>query len=408
MIRRHLIAAAMLVALPLLTYYLWICLTFHAGGLVVPRSGGDLIRLLGYVPAPTATSLLLYGSWLLLQVGLHVAAPGPGRDGAALDDGSRLRYRLNGWFSFWATWLVLLLAVWSGVLPPDIAYEQFGPLLTTANIVAFAFAAYLYFRGRSASEPTASGGLYGYVTGVSLNPRVRHFDLKFFCESRPGLMLWVVINASLAAKQYELHGTVTTPMLLVNAFQFFYVADYFFHEEAILTTWDIRHERFGWMLCWGCLVWVPFTFSIQAYYLVTHAHDLSAAATAGIVALNLVGYAVFRSANLQKHRFRRDPSRPVWGRPPEYIRTGSGALLLTSGWWGLARHLNYFGDLLMGLAWCLPAGFAHPLPYFYIVYFLILLIHRERRDHAMCRQKYGRDWEAYCRKVRWRIVPGLY
>jgi protein-S-isoprenylcysteine O-methyltransferase Ste14 len=197
-------------------------------------------------------------------------------------------------------------------------------------------------------------------------------------------------------------------MLLVNAFQFFYVADYFFHEEAILTTWDIRHERFGWMLCWGCLVWVPFTFSIQAYYLVTHAHDLPAAATAGIVALNLVGYAVFRSANLQKHRFRRDPSRPVWGRPPEYIRTGSGALLLTSGWWGLARHFNYFGDLLMGLAWCLPAGFAHPLPYFYIVYFLILLIHRERRDHAMCRQKYGRDWEAYCRKVRWRIVPGLY
>ena len=197
-------------------------------------------------------------------------------------------------------------------------------------------------------------------------------------------------------------------MILVNAFQFLYVADYFFHEEAIVTTWDIKHERFGWMLCWGDLVWVPFTYTVQAYYLVTHPDELSFFATTGIVVLNMVGYMIFRGANIQKHRFRRDPSRPVWGRPPVYIRTGSGELLLTSGWWGIARHLNYFGDLLMGVAWCLPTGFSHPLTYFYIVYFLILLLHRERRDHRMCLAKYGPDWDAYCRKVRWRIVPGLY
>jgi protein-S-isoprenylcysteine O-methyltransferase Ste14 len=307
------------------------------------------------------------------------------------------------------TWLVVVAACVAG-LPPGIAYDQFGPLLTTANIVAFALAAYVCFRPDrdTRSEGSKSSVPARYVMGVSLNPRVRGFDLKFFCESRPSLMLWVVINASLAAKQYQLHGRVTTPMLLVNAFQLLYVADYFFHEEAVLTTWDIKHERFGWMLCWGCLVWVPFTFSIQAYYLVTHTHELSAAAAAGITALNMTGYVLFRSANLQKHRFRRDPSRAVWGRRPEYIRTASGALLLTSGWWGIARHLNYLGDLLMGLAWCLTAGFEHPLPYFYVVYFVVLLVHRERRDHAVCLQKYGPDWEAYCRKVRWRIVPGLY
>jgi delta14-sterol reductase len=162
------------------------------------------------------------------------------------------------------------------------------------------------------------------------------------------------------------------------------------------------------MLSWGALVWVPFTYTLQAYYLVTHAHDLPAAATIGIISLNVAGYVIFRSVNLQKHRFRNDPTRTVWGRPPEYIRTANGPLLLTSGWWGIARHANYLGDLMMGLAWCLPTGFEHPLPYFYIVYFLILLVHRERRDHAMCAKKYGHDWEAYCHKVRWRIVPGVY
>ena len=39
---------------------------------------------------------------------------------------------------------------------------------------------------------------------------------------------------------------------------------------------------------------------------------------------------------------------------------------------------------------------------------IILLVHRERRDHELCQAKYGVDWDAYCRKVRWRIVPGLY
>src|SRR5206468_1240467 len=152
------------------------------------------------------------------------------------------------------------------------------------------------------------------------------------------------------------HGTVTTAMLLVNAFQFLYIADYFWHEEAILTTWDIKHEKFGWMLAWGDLVWVPFTYTIQAYYLVDHTHALSPAAAAGIVALNMAGYAIFRASNIQKHRFRRDPTRPVWGRPPEYIRTAVGSLLLTSGWWGIARHLNYLGDLAIALAWGGMAG----------------------------------------------------
>ena len=403
-LRQRALAVAMLVGLPALTWYLWTCLTFFDGALVVPAAGA-----LSNIPAPTTTAVAIYLGWWVLQLVLHLGLPARLRDGTRLSDGPPLAYRLNGWTSFWITGLAVIAAVWLGIVPAGIAYDQFGPLLGTANIVAFALAAYVFVSGRSSADRDAAADpLREYVMGRSLNPRIGQLDLKFFCESRPSLLLWVVINASLAARQYELHGTVTTPMLLVNAFQLLYVADFFFHEEALLTTWDIKHERFGWMLCWGCLVWVPFTFSIQAYYLVTHVHDLSPLATAAIVALNMTGYAIFRSVNLQKHRFRRDPSRPVWGRPPDYIRTASGALLLTSGWWGVARHFNYFGDLLMGLAWCLPTGFAHPLPYFYFVYFVILLVHRERRDHAMCLQKYGDRWEAYCRKVPWRIVPGLY
>jgi protein-S-isoprenylcysteine O-methyltransferase Ste14 len=400
-------AVAMLVGLPLLVYYVWICLSDYAGALVIPTSVAEWARLLGRVPAPTPRAVAIVLGWLLIQGLLHVLLPGKRRDGMPLADGARLPYKMNGWLTWWLTWAGLAALVGLGGIPATILADQLGPLLTAANLVAFALSAGLCLYGRAPYGGPAAA-LRCYVIGTDLNPRIGLLDLKFFFEGRPGLIGWIAINLSLAAKQRELHGLVTTPMILVNAFALLYVADYFWNEEAILTTWDIRHERFGWMLCWGNLVWVPFIFTIQAQYLVGHPRDLPRWGTVCLVVLDLVGYAVFRGANLQKHRFRLNPDALVWGRKPEYIATADGSRLLVSGWWGRARHLNYLGDLLMALAWCLPCGFAHPLPYFYLGYSVILLVHRERRDCARCAAKYGQAWDAYCRRVPWRIVPGLY
>ena len=79
-----------------------------------------------------------------------------------------------------------------------------------------------------------------------------------------------------------------------------------------------------------------------------------------------------------------------------------------SGFWGWSRHFNYVGDILMALSWSLPCLFDSILPYFYPIYFAILLIHRERRDNKFCSKKYGTDWDRYCERVRWRIIPGIY
>jgi protein-S-isoprenylcysteine O-methyltransferase Ste14 len=197
-------------------------------------------------------------------------------------------------------------------------------------------------------------------------------------------------------------------MVLVCALQILYVADYFWFEDAILTTWDIKHEHFGFMLAWGCLVWVPFTYCLQPLYLVFHPAPLPVWAAGAVAALGLTGFWIFRTANLQKHRFRSDPTRKIWGEKPEVIETADGGRLLVSGWWGLARHANYLGDWLMGLSWSLCCGFGRLLPYFYPAYFAVLLVHREWRDARHCRARYGADWEAYTRRVRWRIVPGVY
>lgn len=48
---------------------------------------------------------------------------------------------------------------------------------------------------------------------------------------------------------------------------------------------DIIHDGFGFMLAFGDLVWVPFVYSLQAFYLVLHPNDLSWPLAALIVAL---------------------------------------------------------------------------------------------------------------------------
>jgi len=396
----------LLLTLPPLVYYLWFCLAFNHGQLALPSA-----EMLWRFPAPTVTSVGVVGGWLIFQALLQVYAPGKRIEGPSLPDGSRLKYKMNGWFSWWFTWTILATGAAFHVYSPASLVDQFGPLLTTVNIFCYLFCFYLYWHGKRfgmKQERITNSAIYDFWLGTALNPRLGDFDFKFFFEARPGLIAWVVLDFAFAAKQHQLHGFVSVPMILVCAFHFWYVADYFLHEEAILTTWDIKHENFGWMLCWGDLVWVPFTYTIQAYYLVEHTHDLPWWGAIGIVLLNVVGYMIFRGANIQKHRFRTDPERPVWGKRAEFIKTARGSLLLTSGWWGIARHMNYFGDLLMALAWCLPCLFGSPLPYFHVFYFTLLLVHRERRDCGMCAVRYGKDWEAYCAKVRYRIIPGVY
>jgi protein-S-isoprenylcysteine O-methyltransferase Ste14 len=396
----------LLVTLPPLVYYLYVCLQFFDGRLAIPSG-----EWLHYIPAPTLTSAAIVGGWFLFQGLLQIYAPGAWIEGTPLHDGTRLQYKMNGWFTWWLTWACIVAGVALKLFRPSILADQFGPLMTTMNIFTYVFCVYLYIHGRRTGtdhERVTGNVIYDFWLGTALNPRVGRFDFKLFCEARPGLIGWVAINLSFAAKQYEVYGTLTTPMILVCLFHFWYIADYYFHEEAILTTWDIKHENFGFMLCWGDLVWVPFTYTIQAFYLVHHGHHLPLWAVVGIVLLNILGYVIFRGTNIQKHHFRKDPSRPVWGKPAQYIKTQKGSLLLVSGWWGLARHMNYFGDLLMASAWCLVTGFHTPVTYFYITYFTILLVHRERRDHDMCAFRYGSDWDAYCKKVPHRIIPGVY
>ncbi|KAL7462646.1 hypothetical protein ACHAXS_003023 [Conticribra weissflogii] len=209
------------------------------------------------------------------------------------------------------------------------------------------------------------------------------------------------------SKQYERLGYVSGSMIFINVFQGLYVWDALYQERAILTTMDITTDGFGFMLCFGDLAWVPFTYSIQARYLVDHDPHLHWTVLLAIVGVNMIGYLIFRGANGQKDAFRRNPDAPEVSHL-SFLETKRGTKLLTSGWWGMARKINYTGDWIMGLSWCMVCGFNSIVPYYYAIYFAILLVHRSIRDDHMCQEKYGDDWKKYKSIVQYRFIPGLF
>ncbi|PNY08083.1 delta (14)-sterol reductase-like protein [Trifolium pratense] len=359
------------------------------------------------IPSWNSVSLLAGFFTYLAIVGSIL--PGKLVPGVLLSDSTRLHYHCNGLLSLFLLVGLLWISAKMEFVSLTAIADRGLELLSTTFIFSFLVALVLYFSGckskskGSSLKPHITGNLiHDWWFGIQLNPQFMSIDLKFFFV-RAGMMGWLLINLSVLAKSIQ-DGTLSKSMILFQLFCALYILDYFVHEEYMTSTWDIIAERLGFMLVFGDLVWIPFTFSIQGWWLLKNKVELTTAAVVANCFVFLIGYMVFRGANKQKHDFKKNPKAPIWGKPPKVI----GGKLLASGYWGVARHCNYLGDLLLALSFSLPCGISSPVPYFYPIYLLILLIWRERRDEARCAEKYRDIWLEYRKLVPWRILPYVY
>lgn len=299
-----------------------------------------------------------YCAWYFGLAALQFVLPGKTQQGVVLKDKSRLLYKLNvletsllvlSYLSFMTFKEGLTWSFWSWM------WNNYIQLLTATLVFAFLLACYVYsasfFTGELLADHGNTGNpLYDWFIGRPLNPRIGMLDLKEFSELRPGMILWPILNFTFLAHQYSSSGRITDSMILVNVFQFWYVIDSFINEPAVLTTMDITTDGFGFMLSFGDLCWVPFVYSLQARYLAMYPVDLGFLGIAGVLAVQGFGYWIFRGANGQKNKFRTNPNDPSL-RHLKYLETKSGSKLLITGWWGVARHINYLGDWIMAWAW---------------------------------------------------------
>jgi delta24(24(1))-sterol reductase len=420
--------AAIMVVSHLLLYYLWLSITHHHGALVRPGSSADLGPFLHQLwshlvedAAPSWHAAFIYFGFLGFELLLAYTMPGIWVTGLPVpsEGHTRHRYLCNGAASWYVTLVTVALLHFSGVFRLTELADHLGPILTVAVLFANAVALAVYLTTIARRKQTRMSGnfVYDFFMGAVLNPRIGRVDLKFFIETRVSWILLFLLTLSAAAKHYQIHGNVSWPLIFMVVAHGLYTNACMKGEECIPTTWDIFHEKWGWMLIFWNLVGVPYVYSFNSYYLLVNSVEHSPWYMAALFALLLGAYYIWDTAQSQRNRFRMQergtfvrrlaPPQLPWGtlHNPRHLKTANGGTLLIDGWWAYARKIHYTADILMALSWALSCGFGGILPYLYPVFFTIMIIHRAGRDEKRCRDKYGADWERYKAIVPGRFIP---
>ena len=341
---------------------------------------------------------------------LHLVLPARTVDGYVIDPatGRPIRYRLNGLAVFVVTIGLWALACWRGWLAWDFFWTTRWEGLIGACILGLLFTLALVL-----PAPRIGKGLLAELyLGRLANPQWLggRIDAKMWLYLVGATMLGLNIYG------FAMHHRLTYPddpspgvALYVGLFSFF-LCEYLFFERVHLYTYDFVAENVGFKLGWGCLVFYPYFYSVGLWSTAALPNPHTPAwALVGAGALFFCGWSLARGANMQKYAFKRDPGATFLGLiKPEVLADGDRRLLV-NGFWGVSRHVNYLGEILMATGLALSLGYpTHIGPWLYPLFYVGLLVPRQIDDDRRCAEKYGALWAAYVKTVRWRIVPGVY
>ena len=366
----------------------------------------------------SSTAWCVISGFIVFELALMRLLPGKTFHGPITPNGNVPVYKINGVLAFITTLSAFCIASFGlGLFPATILYDNLGHILGALNIFSLVFCGLLYLKGRFYPSSTDSGTtnniLFDYYWGTELYPRVLGWNIKKFITCRFGMMSWGLLLISYCAKQEELGG-ISNSMLISVALQLLYIAKFFMWEHGYLRSLDIMHDRAGFYICWGCLVWVPCVYTSPSMYLVLHPVHLSTLWATIIFSLGAISIIINYLADRQRLLTRAtEGDCKIWGKPPVTLlaryKTDNGhskqTILLASGWWGIARHFHYVPELAGAFFWSVPALFNNFSPYFYVCFLTILLFDRAFRDDKRCAKKYGDDWSKYCEVVPYKIVP---
>jgi Delta24(24(1))-sterol reductase len=403
------------------------CFEAANGQIIIPTS---VDSLLGHVQnfttlfmekaVPSQTTWIAYMTFFVVQLVLAATMPGLTMYGIEVaPDGKRLPYHCNGYLCYYICIAGFFLVHFYGIFPGTYIADHYGEMLTASMIIADITSVYWYILGRITTDPRncdfkSSGSIiYDFFMGTILYPRIGEVDIKMVAECRWSWLTLMLITSSFALKIYEVNGSITKEMMLMIYAHWLYSNATVKGEHCIPMTWDMFHERFGWMLNFWNVCGVPFIYSYQSPYIFKNYQHLDQTLSTnfiiGVTILLTVAYYIFDSANAQKancktgivrHTFPQVP----WGylKDPKYLKTPYGNLLI-DGWYSYARKMQYTGDILMALSWGLSTGFDSPLPYFYCFFFTCMVIHRQWRDEIKCAKKYKEYWTQYT-----KLVPNVF
>jgi protein-S-isoprenylcysteine O-methyltransferase Ste14 len=338
---------------------------------------------------------------------LNAVVPGRWVDGYITDPstGKKLRYHLNGLVVLFLCVGLWALACRQGLLEWNAFFVHRWELVTGACVTGLIASAVIVFM----AKPVTSNVLKDFFLGRIEQPQLwgGRIDAKMYLYL-VGAVILALNLLSFAAHHLSLHRDDPNPgvFLYVGLFSFF-LCEYLFFEEVHLYTYDFVAERVGFKLTWGCLVFYPYFYSVGLWSLAEAPNPQLPVFVWPLFAIVFFsGWAFARGANMQKYWFKRDPTKKAFG---VIVPEALDGRVLVNGFWGLSRHVNYLGELLMASGLALSLGHLGAWqPWLYVLYYVLLFIPRQLDDDRRCAKKYGRLWDTYVARVRWRIIPFVY
>lgn len=340
---------------------------------------------------------------------LHAVVPGRWVDGYVTDaQGVRLQYHLNGLSVFTLVIAGYCALAATGVIAWDIFYQQRWYMLATANAIGVLFTLAIVLPYR----PVESSLVKDVYLGRLENPRWAggRIDAKMFLYLIGATMLELCVLSFAAHHWLDNRSDWSLGVLLYAGLFTFFVIDYITFERVHLYTYDFVAERVGFKLGWGCLTFYPFFYCSGLWFAAGQPNPHQS--KAGLVASALtffVGWIFARGANLQKFHFKTNPIAEAWGPLVQRALVSGNKRILVSGFWGLSRHVNYMGELLMATGLATSLGYPATLwVWLYPLYYVGLLVPRQLDDDKRCERKYGELWKQYKQEVPRRIIPFIY
>ncbi|CAH0384855.1 unnamed protein product [Bemisia tabaci] len=367
------------------------------------------------------TILFMYVLWVLLSLKI----PSSTVTGPALPSGFEPQFKANGILFFWST-----LALFGGVFlsRPDWALAIHGlipELFGAINITAFLLCLWLLVKGKLFPEEapedgadTAGSLLFDFYRGVELHPTFLGVSVKQLVICRFGVMGWMLLSLVYFVAAIQLRG-FSYPFFVSALVQLVYTLKFSLYESAgYFDSIDIAFDRAGYYLIWGSMVWMPGFYGLHAYNFVSNPPITSPFLSLFYLILGIGAIVLEYRIDYEKYLVRSStsPTIMMYGKPAEVIHAEytdqngkkRTSRLVASGFWGLARHLNYVFEVIIYVSITAPGFSSGLIPFLLPSFMIILLLHRLYRDEQKCKKKYGKYWELYCSKVPYRLIPWIY
>ena len=357
-------------------------------------------RTLGFL-APVIVAVIIFI--------LNVSLPGRWVNGyiTGKNPEEKMRYHLNGIQVFFTVVIIWFLMGYFNIASFDWLYKWRWYGLAGAFLTGVVFSLAVVLPYPASGRSFLADLFLGRIDNLQL--RGGRADAKMWLYLVGATMLELNI-LSFTAHHVMLYGDKASTGIIISAVLItYFIVDYFTFEEVHLYTYDLFAERVGFKLGWGCIVFYPYFYSVFLW----STSDLPDPHTpawllAIYVFIFFFGWILSRGANLQKYYFKKDPQRIFLGIAPVPVTDGKNALLV-NGFWGISRHINYLGEILMACGIILCTGYPAMIwPWLYPLYYVVLLVTRQRDDDERCMLKYGDLWEVYKEKVPYRIIPFIY